>query len=229
MAARFLKALFEAASSDKHRSIVWNQAGNGLVILDKLDFIKNTLPLICKTDEYGTFIRQLNNYGFSKIKSGNSDEFVNERFLRSSPESLVLLRRKVVPEKDKANELRVLHENQETLQSNMEVLNDINKKLLNEMYYLKERVQRQERTINELVKALFHIFNKKESGRGNLKIENSVIGDKSRIRGDLKNMLSDISGESADKVMELEEDKEAEADQDKEIDLDMFLNSEFGR
>ncbi|KAI5181374.1 heat shock transcription factor 1 [Nematocida sp. AWRm80] len=159
---KFLKNLYSILSSDYHRSIEWNKEGNGLVILNKAEFIKHTLPILCKSDEYGTFLRQLSNYGFSKIKNQMVDEFVNNKFLRDDPASLDLLRRKHSTDKsiDVEKEVQVIQNNQQVLHSNMVSISNINRELLNEVYYLKDRVAQQDRTINELVKAFIRLFNK---------------------------------------------------------------------
>lgn len=201
---KFLKNLYEIASSDAHPAITWNKEGNGIVILDKLRFIQESLPRICKTDEYGTFIRQLNNYGFAKVKAHDIDEFINDRFRKNSPETLALLKRKTTTEK--APDLLNIYDNQQTLYTNVSHLNEINRKLLNEMYYLKEKVSQQEKTINELVKAFINLFNKPET-----RLEKLQIADPE------KKAMAHLA-----EISDANEDTEDSA-------IDAFLDDEFGR
>ncbi|KAI5191731.1 hypothetical protein NECID01_1612 [Nematocida sp. AWRm77] len=212
---KFLKNLHAVASSEQHPSIVWNKQGNGVVVLDKTVFIRDSLPQICKTDEYGTFIRQLNNYGFTKVKSYCTDEFVNEKFQKDVPETMSLLRRRTLSEK--GSDVCTLAENQKVLYANMSHLNEINRKLLNEVYYLKEKVSRQESTINDLVKAFINIFNKKDLPAEKLQIEEDR-GNKA---------ISHLT-----EVLDLDRDLDASPSNKKEdtdnAAIDAFLNDEFG-
>lgn len=210
-AMKFLKNLYEVVSSDTHKSIEWNAQGNGIVILDKSEFMQNSLPTICKTDEYGTFIRQLNNYGFSKVKNANRDEFINERFLRDAPEMLSLLKRKNFSEK--LPDMLTIQNNQRMLYSNITNINELNSKLLTEVYYLKEKVTQQEKTINELIRAFIHIFNTQEVKPGKLRIEDS------NPDSHLKNILMDLSDKQESKDNKNTED----------INIDAFLDEEFDR
>lgn len=157
---KFLKNLHTVASSQKYQSISWNSQGNGVIIKDKSLFIEEALPLICKSDEYGTFIRQLNNYGFSKTKNHGVDEFVNESFHKDNPDNLNQIRRRNPVEKPL--DLHLIQRNQNTLHSNLYTMNEMNKRLVEEVYKLKDKVDRHEKTINELVKAFITMFNKRQ-------------------------------------------------------------------
>ncbi|KAI5170717.1 hypothetical protein NEFER03_0176 [Nematocida sp. LUAm3] len=166
---KFLKNLHTVASSQKYQSISWNSKGNGIIIRDKALFIEEALPLICKSDEYGTFIRQLNNYGFSKTKNHGVDEFINETFHKDNPDALNQVKRKHPSEKPV--DLHLIQRNQNTIHSNLYTMNEMNKRLVEEVYKLKDKVDRHEKTINELVKAFITMFNKRQIKEEHPRIE----------------------------------------------------------
>lgn len=197
---KFLRNLYYVVCSEEHPSIAWNEEGNGFLILDKIEFMRNTFPLLCKSDEYGTFIRQLNNYGFSKEKRLGVDEFVNPKFVKGSPNLLEFLKRKTSASAEKGSDLLLLKSDQDLLHRNMTTINEINRKLASEVYILKKKVDQQDRTINELVRAFIRIFNKQEAKKQTLQIEDNT---------EIKNILSDIPEEN------------------EELSIDEFLNNEF--
>lgn len=199
---KFLRNLYTVVCSESHPSIGWNEEGNGFLILDKAEFMKTTFPKLCKSDEYGTFIRQLNNYGFTKEKRLGVDEFVNSKFIRGSPHLLEFLKRKSSTPAESTPDLVVLENNQAFLHNNMSAINEINRKLASDVYILKKKVDQQDRTINELVRAFIRIFNKQETKKEALQIEDNT---------ELKTLLSDIP-------------PSAEAE---DISIDEFLNNEF--
>ncbi|KAI5191430.1 heat shock transcription factor 1 [Nematocida minor] len=198
---KFLRNLYTVVCSDEYPSIAWNEEGNGFMILDKAEFMRTTFPKLCKSDEYGTFIRQLNNYGFSKEKRLGLDEFVNSKFIRGSPHLLEYLKRKTLLPAEKSSDLFDLKTSQAHLHSNMGAINEINRKLANEVYILKKKVDQQDRTINELVRAFIRIFNKQDAKKETLQIEDN---------SEIKNILTDMPPADVE-----------------DISIDEFLNNEF--
>lgn len=208
---KFLRNLYRIVESEKHPSITWNEKGNGILILDKQVFIAQSLPSICKSDEYGTFVRQLNNYGFSKTKQNDIDEFVHPRFLKGKFEEIEELKRKNHVKKQP--EFQLLHHNQQVLNANILSINDVNKKLVTEVYHLKERVNQQERTINELISAFIRLFNKQEP---------TLLPLIERRNG--ANSTAPTPDTPQDK-----EDLPSLSSKDEQTDIDHFLNEELDR
>ena len=66
----FLETLFKIISNKKNNKIIhWNDDGTRVIISDSMKFSKKILPKYFKHDNYSSFIRQLNLYGFSKINN----------------------------------------------------------------------------------------------------------------------------------------------------------------
>ncbi|KAI4291348.1 hypothetical protein PAPHI01_0622 [Pancytospora philotis] len=169
---KFLKRLFRETNDEGNGDIVWTEDGTRIRIVNKDAFIKSTLPSLSKTKEYSAFIRQLNIYGFVKVKverSEDIEEYYNCFFKRGQPNLLGFMKR-VSKSSKAANQL-----NLPTVENTLSFLTTSNYRLSNEVATLKERVDKQEMTINGLVEILGRVF---RSGIQNAKFD-SAIGQQS--------------------------------------------------
>ncbi|ESQ43738.1 hypothetical protein EUTSA_v10006463mg [Eutrema salsugineum] len=90
----FLRKTFEAVDDPNTNHIVsWNRGGISFVVWDPHSFSATILPLYFKHNNFSSFVRQLNTYGFRKIEAERW-EFMNEGFLMGQRGLLKSIKRK---------------------------------------------------------------------------------------------------------------------------------------
>ncbi|KAF9589277.1 hypothetical protein IFM89_022243 [Coptis chinensis] len=78
---------------DRERIVSWNREGTGFVVWSPDKFSEFLLPRYFKHNNFSSFIRQLNTYGFKKSAT-NRWEFQHEKFQKGKRQLLVYISRK---------------------------------------------------------------------------------------------------------------------------------------
>ncbi|KAF7338498.1 Transcriptional factor [Mycena venus] len=187
----FLNKLYEMVNDPKTTNLIqWSDTGDSFYVYDHERFSRDVLPHWFKHQNFASFVRQLNMYGFHKIphlqqgvlKSDPGSEhwnFVHPNFRRDQPDLLCYIQRKksttaADDEKESVtlpaanaqvldihgivNGIAAIQRHQTTISAELSELKRNNELLWQETQAARVRHQKQQDTINRIVKFLAGVF-----------------------------------------------------------------------
>ncbi|KAL6122690.1 heat shock factor protein [Nucleospora cyclopteri] len=164
----FIKRLYKETCDPLNDHIIFDNEGEKLVIPNKENFVKYSLIKIAKTKDFSGFVRQLNNYGFYKVKNDfkypEGEIYFNHNFNRNCPENLYNITREKVKESDYKTNIN-------NLVNTLQYLANCNHKQQNMIEELKGRVDKLEIKNQALCEIFGNAF---RTGITSLNKENSM-------------------------------------------------------
>ena len=97
----FIQKVYEMVCSNQNGLVGWSTSGESFFVYNRERFAKECIPKHFKHNNFSSFVRQMNFYGFRKVKqngqqSGPNDvvwEFRNRYFQRDKPNLLIFIKR----------------------------------------------------------------------------------------------------------------------------------------
>ncbi|KAJ1835587.1 hypothetical protein IWW55_005231 [Coemansia sp. RSA 2706] len=118
----FVNKLTEMVNDNQYQHLIsWNFSGTSFVVCNIMEFSRELLPKHFKHNNFSSFVRQLNMYGFHKVNKSPRGhrtmaenqiwEFSHPKFIRDRPDLLDQIKRKTMESESLRREAGDLHAN----------------------------------------------------------------------------------------------------------------------
>ncbi|KAF9108234.1 stress-responsive transcription factor hsf1 [Mortierella sp. GBA35] len=180
--AAFLTKLYNMVGDEASNNLIkWSDDGQSFIVVKHVEFAKEVLPKFFKHNNFSSFVRQLNMYGFHKVPhlqqgvllpDADSEqwEFSNPHFQKNQPDLLCLVSRKKASngneDKDALtmdlghilSEVTAIKKHQIAISSDLKNIERDHQSLWQESVAARERHQRQQDTIDKILRFLASVF-----------------------------------------------------------------------
>jgi hypothetical protein len=166
--------------------IQWAGDGMSFIVTNQAEFCKNVLPKYFKHNNFTSFIRQLNMYGFHKIPSTTNEqnmEFKHDFFNKFNQDFEKITRRKTEESavqfglKDILVELQHIKRQQQLINTEILQMKKENYQVWQQQHSLQQECDKQKETIDKILGFLAKVFSKKD-----------LVGEGNGLNGIIENM-----------------------------------------
>ncbi|KAJ2400889.1 hypothetical protein GGI23_001750 [Coemansia sp. RSA 2559] len=168
----FVSKLHEMVNDSQYQHLIsWNFSGTSFVVCNIMEFSRELLPKHFKHNNFSSFVRQLNMYGFHKVNKSPRGhrtmaenqiwEFSHPKFIRDRPDLLDQIKRKTMESESLRREAGDLHANFVMLQvSHTDLVKRVHhlqenlSEVIRELAETRKKQTSQENVIRQLLQSL---------------------------------------------------------------------------
>lgn len=182
----FVMKVWSMVNDPKNREYIrWNEDGETFQVYHREEFMKEIIPKYFKHNNFASFVRQLNMYGWHKVQDINSGtlkddkdheeiwQFKNPNFIQGREDLLdKIIRNKTIQEDDTSqttntlqlilNEIDKIKSNQIAVNEDLKRIRQDNKTIWHENYLRRERQKQQSQTLDQILKFLATVYGNKQ-------------------------------------------------------------------
>ncbi|OBZ85493.1 Heat shock factor protein [Choanephora cucurbitarum] len=169
----FVHKLYNMVADEHFQHLIaWNYTGASFIVCNIMEFARDVLPKHFKHNNFSSFVRQLNMYGFHKVNKSPRGhrtlaenqiwEFSHNKFLKNHPELLDDIKRKTMEsdvvrrETDLQAHLAVLQVSQTDMLQQINHLYDSFNQIYKELHETKQRQQDHQKLVKNVMGYLAH-------------------------------------------------------------------------
>ncbi|KAJ1905616.1 hypothetical protein LPJ81_001827 [Coemansia sp. IMI 209127] len=182
----FVSKLHEMVNDSQYQHLIsWNFSGTSFVVCNIMEFSRELLPKHFKHNNFSSFVRQLNMYGFHKVNKSPRGhrtmaenqiwEFSHPKFIRDRPDLLDQIKRKTMESESLRREAGDLHANFVMLQvSHTDLVKRVHhlqenlSEVIRELAETRNKQASQESVIRQLLQSL------KQSSTNNIHLPSDI-------------------------------------------------------
>ncbi|KAI8369180.1 HSF-type DNA-binding-domain-containing protein [Choanephora cucurbitarum] len=165
----FVHKLYNMVVDKQYQHLIaWTYTGTSFVVCNITDFSKDVLPKHFKHNNFSSFVRQLNMYGFHKVNKSPRGhrtlaenqiwEFSHAKFLRNRPDLLDEIKRKALESdsvrrdtSDMSSHMAMMQMSQSDMMQQISHLQDNLNQMMNELAETKKRQAMQEQMMRSVM------------------------------------------------------------------------------